>query len=297
MRQRAFLGLIAAGLWVVALAPAIVGGQGAAPEGLLQTFDLAAVAPDAGGFSALWLAPDGDGIVLLSDRGLILQGTIRRDRAGAIQDLRLDPAFALRTPRKTPPDTEGIARGPDGAFYISTEGPARVWRLADLNAQAEAVARPEDFGTLPRNGALEALAVDGAGRIYTLPETAVPDRKRFPLFRTDDAGKWQRWAEIAAQGDFLPVGADFGPDGRLYLLWRAFGPLSGFSSRLTRHEMAESGPGPAQVLTESPYGLLGNLEGVAVWRDGQGRLRATLVADDNENPLQVSQLVEFALPD
>lgn len=296
MRLRPVLGLSGAGLALLVLLPALAGSGGEEPANLLQTFDLAPVAQGAGGLSALWLAADGGEIVLLSDRGLILRGQILRDASGAIHDLRLDPALPLRTSRKAPPDSEGIARGADGFFYISTEGPARVWRLGDLDEEATAIARPEDFGSLPPNGALEALAVDGEGRLYTLPETAAAGGG-FPVIRSEGAGTWAPWAEVAAQDGFRPVGADIGPDGRLYLLWRAFGPISGFASRLTRHEMTGTGPGPAEVLIDSPYGMLGNLEGVAIWRDGQGSLRATLVSDDNGNPFQTSQLVELRLPD
>jgi len=40
-----------------------------------------------------------------------------------------------------------------------------------------------------------------------------------------------------------------------------------------------------------------NLEGVSVWRDADGALRATLVSDDNFRFLQQTEIVEYLLPD
>ena len=49
------------------------------------------------------------------------------------------------------------------------------------------------------------------------------------------------------------------------------------------------------TLLTTPAGRFGNLEGMSLWRDGSGRLRATLVSDNNFWPVMRTQLVEFAL--
>jgi hypothetical protein len=48
---------------------------------------------------------------------------------------------------------------------------------------------------------------------------------------------------------------------------------------------------------QSPTGFHDNLEGVAIWRDTAGHLRATMVADNNFLPFLSSGLVEYQLPD
>jgi hypothetical protein len=46
---------------------------------------------------------------------------------------------------------------------------------------------------------------------------------------------------------------------------------------------------------ETPCGDLDNMEGISVWRDGDGRTRVTLISDDNFFPLQQTMLVEYVL--
>jgi hypothetical protein len=81
------------------------------------------------------------------------------------------------------------------------------------------------------------------------------------------------------------------------VLEREFYGLMGFASRLTRYEVGSAGLGPAEVMFKSPIGFHDNLEGVAIWRDAAGHLRATMVADDNFLPFLSSGLVEYRLPD
>ena len=49
------------------------------------------------------------------------------------------------------------------------------------------------------------------------------------------------------------------------------------------------------TLLETPTGTHENLEGLAVWRDPEGRLRLTMVADDNFNLFLRNQIVEYRL--
>jgi hypothetical protein len=102
---------------------------------------------------------------------------------------------------------------------------------------------------------------------------------------------------IEADGAFLPVGADLGPDGRLYLLERRFHGLGGFASRLRRVVLQEGGVARGETLFQTRPGQFGNLEGLAIWRDGAGALRATLISDDNFLPVLGTELVEVRLPD
>jgi hypothetical protein len=51
------------------------------------------------------------------------------------------------------------------------------------------------------------------------------------------------------------------------------------------------------TLLRTPFGELDNMEGISVWRDADGRIRVTLVSDDNFFPLQQTIFAEFLLAD
>ena len=101
---------------------------------------------------------------------------------------------------------------------------------------------------------------------------------------------------IKGDAEFLPVGADFGPDGALYLLERDFTGF-GFRSRVRRFDI--TGPargGAGEILLQSRARQFDNLEGLSVWRDEAGRIRLTMVSDDNFLFVQRTELVEYVLP-
>ena len=69
----------------------------------------------------------------------------------------------------------------------------------------------------------------------------------------------------------------------------------GFKSRIRRFDLGSSGFTNETVLLETAPGTYDNLEGISLWSDTGGRIRLTLVSDDNFFPFQKTQLVEFAL--
>ena len=296
MRRRLSLGLIAAlGL------TGLVWAQDTAPPGpgFVGSFNMKPLGVE--GLSALWVAPDGLRVLLLSDRSFGVTGRITRGTAGQITRVDLSDPTPLRGRdgrdlRRGQMDSEGLAVGPTGEVFISVEGPARVFRSAKLGATPQQIGRPRDFGTLPSNGSLEALAIGPDGTLYTLPETEATDLTPFPLFAYR-AGKWTTIAQVPRSDEFLPVAADVGPDGRLYILFRGFSALSGFSTLLQRFTLTETGLGPPATLIKTGPGIHGNLEGLTVWRDPKGRLTASMVSDDNGIFLQNAELVEYHLPD
>ncbi|MFE3838046.1 esterase-like activity of phytase family protein [Pseudogemmobacter sonorensis] len=251
-----------------------------------------------GGFSGLWLSPDGGRFIAVSDRGWITRGTITRDGAGRITGAAPEPMRPLRGADGQPlperlRDAEGIAVGPDGGIHISFEGPARIARHAGFDAPGIDLTLTEAFARMPRNSALEALAIDGRGRLYTLPEDTRESGADFPLYRHD--GGWSQPFSIPRRGDFLPVAADFGPDGRFYLLERAFFGIRGFASRVRVFTFSETAITSEAVLFESAPWQHDNLEGLAVWRDGEGAIRLTMVADDNYLSFLRNELVEYRI--
>ena len=282
-----------------------LGLQGSAapqpPAGFVSAFEMASDDPLFGGLSAVEISEDGAQITVLSDQGAYATGQITRDSAGVITAVTLSPFAKLRGKGAEPlaegrDDSEGLAIGADGVAYISFEGVARVLRYARLDGSAENMAGHPDFDTMQINSALEALAIDASGALYTLPERSGALDRPFPIYRLH-AGVWDKKLSLPREGGFMPVGADFGPDGRLYILLRQFHGLSGFSSKLIRSTVSEDALGPTQVMFESAIGFHDNLEGLSIWRDGAGHLRATMVADDNYLPFLSSGLVEYQLPD
>ena len=113
----------------------------------------------------------------------------------------------------------------------------------------------------------------------------------FPVWRWRD-GVWDQPFSVPRSGDWLAVGADIGPDGRLYLLERDFKGLLGFRSRVRRFDISDSGLSHETVLLESRPLQYDNLEGISVWRDAQD-IRLTLISDDNFGMLQRTELVEY----
>ncbi|HIE55483.1 MAG TPA: esterase-like activity of phytase family protein, partial [Chromatiaceae bacterium] len=208
---------------------------------------------------------------------------------GQMQRLKSSKGVTL-THRIT--DSEGLAIAPDGTLFISFETVIRVARYAQTNAKAKVLRKHPAFGTFAGNKALEALAIDPQGRLFTLPEQVEPDGT-LQVFVLDN-GVWTTPFTLPGDPDFLPVGADFGPDGRLYLLERAFG-IWGFRSRVRRWDITGDTPTNQGLLFETEFGTHDNLEGLTVWRDQQGRTRLTMISDDNFLWLQTTEIVEYAV--
>lgn len=250
-----------------------------------------------GGFSGLELSADGRDFVSQSDRGAIVAGRLRRDPAGAVVGVEAGPITPLRAPdgailRPTRRDAEGLAITPSGKVFISFEGIQRVLEYDHLGAAARALPRDPAFLRMAPNGSIEALAVDRSGALYTLPEMG-PIGRPIPVFRYA-GGRWTQPFSIGRPDAFRPVGADFGPDGNLYLLERRFLGLFGFASRVRRLDIGANGrPTGDEVLFQSPPGKFGNLEGLAVWTDARGRIRLTMISDDNFFFLQRTEFVDY----
>lgn len=254
-----------------------------------------------GGLSAIELSEDGQSFVALGDKGMFLRGTVQRAGAGRIVGVLAGPIRPLRAETTGKPlagrraDSEGLAIGSDGRAFVSFENRARVARLDLETGLTRDLEGHPDFASLPRNGSLESLAIAPQGVLFAVPED--PLGGDFPLYRWADE-VWSIAANLPRRGQFLAVAADFGPDGRFYLLERDFRPLGGFASRLRRFDITETGKVSGDVtLLQTPFALHDNLEGLSVWRDDQGVLRATMISDDNFIFLQQTQIVEYRLPD
>lgn len=267
----------------------------AAPE-YLGTTSWRARDPLLGGMSAIELSADGLSFTAVSDRGAWTTGRLARDAEGRIIAIDAAPLQLLKGAGDAPlrpkrADSEGLAIAPDGTAYISFEGATRVLRYPRLDGSAENLPEAQAFRKLPANAALEALAIAPDGTLYTLPEGRVDRSKPIPVWRLRKA-QWEIAFTIPKLGRFLPVAADFGPDGQLYILERQFDGLAGFASRVRRF----TPEGAGETLLETELGTHFNLEGLAVWRDATG-IRLTMIADDNFRFFLSTQIVEYRISD
>lgn len=253
---------------------------------------------DFGGFSALELADDGAGFIAISDRATVWRGSLERNAGGAIIGVSLDDAPKFLHDKSGnilstyEADSEGVAMAPDGSIYVSFEGLHRVVHYPADDGPSDPLPRPDAFREFTRNASLEALALDSTGALYTLPERSGALGRPFPVFRFRD-GAWDQPFSIPREGNWLPVGADFGPDGRFYLLERDFWGLIGFRSKVRVFTISGSTVSAGETLFETRAGRHDNLEGLSVWRDATGAIRLTMISDDNFRLLQHTEFVEY----
>ncbi|MEM7319477.1 MAG: esterase-like activity of phytase family protein [Pseudomonadota bacterium] len=294
MHRRFALAIIA--LAVLSASAVAVGSNRAR---FVDSFNWRLNAPWFGGFSGLELSEDGNQMTVLSDRATILTAQILRE-SGRVVAIRAGRPHKIRSSRNKvlsgrAGDSEGLAIAADGTVFISFEGIHRVAHHPAFDAASRVLPRPKAFTSMAPNGSFEPLAIDSRGRLYTLPESSRTADGQIPVYRWDGR-RWTGFGSLPPSGGFQPVGADIGPDGRFYLLERATGFL-GFKSRLTRWRIGRRGLVDPETLLQTSNGTHDNLEAVSVWRDRQGRLRATMISDDNFLPVQRTEIVEYTLPE
>jgi len=299
MQKRSVLAIVG-----VAFATMVVASFAGSPNKAIYIGSLRWTDSDGlfGGFSGLEVAANGLDYWVISDGGIATAGRFERDTAtgeltGAgsfapkhLQNLSGMPVKSYWN------DAEGLAIGGNGEFYVSFEGEHRVWRYDHLDGLPVEIPQHRDFKEFQNNSALEVLAIDGTGAIFTLPERSGVLTFPFPVYRFR-GNKWDQPFGIERRSPYLPVGGDFGPDGKFYLLERHLNGIFGFQSRVRRFTFTETSVADEETLLESATGEHDNLEGISVWRDGAGRLRITMISDDNYKAFQKTEFVEYWVPD
>ena len=252
-----------------------------------------------GGFSGLEVYDDGASFVTVSDRGGVVQGSLIRDARGTIVGVEAAPVFMLRDTDGAPlgtymTDAEGLAIAPDGRIFVSFENRHEVLTYRFPSETPEALSQHPDFPGMQLNSSLEALAIDGDGALYTMPERSGRLTRPFPVYRWKD-GAWSQPFSVPRRDNYLVVGADIGPDGRFYLLERHFAGIFGFQTRVRSFAFDGQSLTDERVEIETSAGKHDNLEGIAAWRDANGFIRLTMVSDDNFRFFQVTEIVEYRL--
>lgn len=248
-----------------------------------------------GGFSGLEVSENGMWFTAIGDKGVVVSGMFERSGQrisgvdSALQTIKNGEGGRL-SKRQT--DSEGLAIGVDGRVYVSFENRHRVWGYPQIGSNAQKLARHSDFDKFGGNDGLEALAVSDDGTLYALPEQ--PTNSIIPVYRYSE-GVWSTPFHIPEIPNYKPVGADFGPDGWLYLLERRFRGVLGFKSQIRRFAINGDHISDGEVILRTDTGKHDNLEGIALWRDAQGYIRITMIADDNFNFFQRGEFVEYRL--
>ena len=206
-------------------------------------------------------------------------------------------------PRGYGGDSEALARLPDGSWLVGFERWHRIRAYRTLDGPGGYVETPPGLELAPGNGGLEALAVLPDGRWLAIAEKLQPPRQ--PLLRQawlGGPGGWLPFAYRPAEG-FEPADAAPLPEGGALVLERRFSIFSGFSGRLVRLTAARLRDTAAGSVLEGEEILRlsrpvppENYEAVGVARHG-GRTLVALLSDDNENMLQRTLLLLFAVVD
>jgi hypothetical protein len=277
--------------------PGFPGGRSAAV--LVGSYTWSQGGTGFGGFSGLEVTDDGEGFTALSDRGALVEGRFLR-QDGIVVGAETGPLRRLKDHEGEPlerlqKDSEGLAIDRHGRIYVSFEGEHRVWSYRNSEAWALKLPRHPHFDRMQNNSSLEPLAIAPDGALYTLPERSGRRLLPFPVYRFRD-NEWTQPFTLPRRGEYLPVGADFGPDGRFYLLERHFSGIFGFRNRIRSFALDDTGLNDERELLETSTGTHDNLEGLAVWRDATGAIRLTMISDDNFRFFQVTQFVEYRLP-
>jgi hypothetical protein len=272
----------------------LMGGLGFTETALFGRFVIHSDGGKIGGLSAVHIADDGLSLIAVSDRGAIMQGQITRDASGTITNIAMSEPIAIKN--ETLPDhyssadSEGLAVAPDGTIYVSFEGHHRIGRFASIDATEHTLPIPRNFQAFQNNSSLEALAIDETGALYTIPERSGRYDTPFPVYRFAN-GVWDQPYAIPRSEAYLMVGADFGPDGMLYVLERDFTGI-GFYTRVRRLDLDAA---TAETILETGIGVHGNMEGISVWRNADGQMIMTLIADNNFRRILTNEIAEYRI--
>lgn len=297
------LALLAA-IWVMpaagaAQAPVVAVGLADAPPPLAATqVPVLPTQPWLNGLSAID-TPDGQRFTALSNFGYVIEGRLERNAAGQLTGLRPEHARPLVFADGRPLTNgfraaEGLAVAPDGRLFISFEYHTRVWTYRTADARPEDLGAHRDFERLPNGRGLASLALARDGSLYAIPERPARMTHGFPSYRWAN-GEWVGSFRMPSDGSFLPVGADFGPDGLLYVLEHSTGAGHGGQSQIRRFPVQGDRMGRGELVMRSAPGQFGYLAGVSIWRDRSGRLIATMVADNGGMADRPGALVEVVL--
>lgn len=250
-----------------------------------------------GGFSGLAMLPGGDGFLTVSDQGLLVRATVTRDKAGWITGLTWANGARFLDGHARPvlgftSDAEAIRLMKDGRIMVAFEGYARVSIFQPPDMLPVPLHKWDRFRSIWGNRGMESLAISPEGQVMTILEDTGKDGAYRTLTYQADRG-WQVGPSLASDDAFSATDADWGPDGQLYVLERAYSILWGYQSRISAYPATDTGFGTPKVQWQSNIGEFGDFEGMDIARDAAGRIIFTLISDNNFLPSQATTVAEL----
>ena len=266
---------------------------------LLDRFEWAVDDPDFGGFSGLAVTDAGGGLWAVSDRGTLWHGAIGRDGGERISgiaalwhDRFLDghgkPVSGFTE------DSESLVLAPDGQFYVGYESYTRVTGLHPPDMRPEPLHPFDRFKDNWNNEGFEGLARRADGTLLAVIEGWDDAGGGHPTYLGRDR-RWRPGPVLRGAPGFGASDAAFDEDGTLWLLERRLTWLARFEVRISTCPFAEEGAVDCREVMRTAPGTLGNMEGLALWRDAGGRRFLSLISDDNFSPLASTVIVEYEI--
>ena len=264
-----------------------------------------------GGISALYMEPDGAHFLSLTDQGSWLRGRIvyRGGRPVGIADAEMAPmlgADGRPLAARHWYDTESLAQGADGLFYVGIERVEKIvrfdYRHDGLAARGQPVPVPADFKSFTYNKSLECLAAPPkqaplAGALIAVTERSLDQAGNLRSFVLKD-GEVTRFA-VRRTNDYDVSDCGFLAPADMLLLERRYSTLAGVAIRIRHLHLADIQEGAlvdGPALFEADLGYqIDNMEGIGVHRNAEGETILTLVSDDNFSAIQRNLLLQFAL--
>ena len=320
--------LFAAGALLLAAAPALAQGRIEIRATPITSFDngdhelhrfgklefrggleLTSPSREFGGISGLRMEPDGSRFLAVTDTGRWLRGRMIYSGSApvGIADAEMAP---LLGPDGKPlmargwHDSEAITED-GGAVYVGLERVHRILKYDfakdGLQARGVPIPVPPEFGGLPGNQGIEALAIVPkglplAGTLIVLTEAALDiagNNKGFLL-----GGPSPGAFSIRRVDNFDVTDCTLLPGGDLLILERRFSFLSSAIRirRIASGDLRRGATVDGSVVFYGDFGQrIDNFEGLGLHRAASGEIVLTLVSDDNFSRLQRTLLMQFTL--
>ncbi|MEO1603353.1 MAG: esterase-like activity of phytase family protein [Pseudomonadota bacterium] len=272
-------------------------------DGVTQTGAWHLTAEDAGFGGLSGMLFDGTALTAISDRGEWLTAQVSTNGGLAITGARMAPLIGgdgrpLSRRGDDFADAEGLAHHPRGVVVTFERTHRGIIYAPD--GEPLSVLRNRRFQSFVFNSGLEGLASLPEGALLGLVEEREADGFPVFLFRPDQKPVEGR---LPAPSRHAITGADIGPDGLLYVIFRHWSPETGISIRLRRYALSPEGlPFADSVEDLAGWAALSgidNMEAVAVVPSeedaGEEGVTVWILSDDNFNPPQRTVLVRLSI--
>jgi len=260
-----------------------------------------------GGISALYVQPDGEHFLVVSDRATWFRGRIvyENDRPVGIADAYSAPVLdgdGQPAPRW---DTESIAVN-GNTLYVGLERIHSIFSFdydgKTFPANARPVAGPPELKDLPFNQGLEAMVFvpkkyNLAGTLIGFSEKGLTEAGNMKAFLI--GGPTPGVFAVKRTDGYDISDAAILPNGDILILERQYALQRGVTMRIRRIRLEDIKPGalvdgPTVVETDV-NSQIDNMEAMSVHRNRSGETVLTLMSDDNFSPIQRTLLLQFVL--